>query len=64
MINLDNWHKEYIKSRNEFEQQDKAHAEDYISSLSSIQKFFLENFWVTKQSARYEAAWGYLKQGE
>lgn len=58
----DSWHQEYVSARNEFEQKGKSHTENYMSSLNPIKKLLLENFWLTKQSARYEAAWGYLKQ--
>lgn len=59
---LDDWHKEYASSRREFEQKGKEHAESYMSKLNPIEKLFLENFHITKQSARYEAAWEYLQR--
>lgn len=61
MIFLDSWHKEFVSARNEFEQKGRAHAESYMSTLNPVEKFLLGNFWFTKQSARYEAAWGYLQ---
>lgn len=58
---FDSWQAEYVRSRNEFEQKGRAHAESYMSTLNPVEKFLLENFWFTKKSAIYEAAWGYLQ---
>lgn len=58
---LDDWHNEYVSSRREFESKGKPFAESYISSINPLKRFFLENFWLTKESARYEAAWTYVR---
>lgn len=59
---LDDWHAEYSSSRREFEKSGKSVAQEYLSSINPLKRFFLENFWFTKESARYEAAWVYVRQ--
>jgi hypothetical protein len=63
MISIQDWQQEYASSRREFEEKGREHAEEFMSSLDPIKKLVLENFWVSRQSARYEAAWEYLKRG-
>ncbi|VVB79547.1 Uncharacterised protein [uncultured archaeon] len=58
---LDNWHTEYASSRREFESKGKPFAQEYLTSINPIKRFFLENIWITKESARYEAAWAYVR---